>query len=69
MVLLSLESLERLQSLNIFKKVQLQFDTTKNNKMEETGGLEVAFVVEEFNRLSSSLSASAGTQSGDAVSH
>ena len=68
MLLLSLASLEKLQALNIFKQVHIQLDTAKDENNVETGGLEVAFMVEEYRRIASSLTASAGSQSGDAVS-
>ena len=67
--MLSLQSVEKLRALNIFKQVELQLDTAKDENSEEIGGLEVSFMVEEYGRISSSLSASAGSQSGDAVSN
>ena len=61
-----MESIAKLRSLNIFKAISLNFDTVKDDE-GNTSGLEVCFVVEECGRIASSISASAGTQSGDAV--
>ena len=65
MMALSMESVGKLRSLNTFKDIQLNFDTVKDDE-ENTSGLEVCFIVQECGRISSSVSASAGTQSGDA---
>ena len=68
MIALSMESVRRLHSLNIFKDVSLNFDTVKDNEGNVSGS-EVCFIVKECSRILTSLSASAGTQSGDAVSN
>ena len=58
----------KLEALNVFKNVTLQFDTAKDENDVELGGVQVDFIVEEYGRIASALSASAGTQTGDAVS-
>ena len=65
---LSMLSVEKLRSLNIFKNISLNFDTVKDDK-GNTSGVEVCFVVQECGQIAASVSASAGTQSGDAVSN
>lgn len=67
-LLLSLQSVGKLEALNVFKNVTLQFDTAKDEDSVEVGGMQVDFIVEEYGRIASALSASAGTQTGDAVS-
>lgn len=63
----SLESVQRLEQLGIFKHVSLKLDTAKDSG-GKAEGLEVTFIVKELGRVASSLAANAGTQSGDAVS-
>ena len=60
----SLESYNKLESLNIFKEIDLHFDRSRGKE----DGADVTFYVKEHGRLSTSISANAGTQSGDAVS-
>lgn len=62
-----MQSVDKLHSLKIFKEVKLQFDTHRNES-GNTEGVEVVFNVKEGRMMTSSLSANAGTQSGDAVS-
>ena len=64
----ALESKAKLEALNVFKSISLQLDTAKDKDNVEVGGMQVDFIVEEYGRIASSLSASAGTQTGDAVS-
>ena len=64
----SLESMQRLQELNIFKHISLKIDTDKRASQVDQS-LEVTFIVEEYGWLKSTVSAHAGTQSGDAVSN
>ncbi len=63
----SLQSMKRLEQLGVFRHIGLRLDTAKD-KSGKAEGLEVTFVVTELGSVASSLSASAGTQSGDAVS-
>ena len=63
-----MESVGKLRSLNIFKDIRVKFDTVKDDEGNVSGS-EVCFIVQECGRILSSLSASAGTQSGDAVSN
>ena len=65
---LSKLSVEKLRSLNIFKDVSWNFVAVKDDK-GNASGLEVCFVVQECGQIAASVSASAGTQSGDAVSN
>lgn len=62
-----MESVDRLKSLNAFKEVNLEFGASKN-KTGKIDGTEVTFRVKENGLIASSISANAGTQSGDAVS-
>ncbi|XP_019849234.1 PREDICTED: sorting and assembly machinery component 50 homolog [Amphimedon queenslandica] len=61
----SLESVDRLKSLNAFKEVNLEFGACRN-KMGKIDGTAVTFRVKENGLIASSISANAGTQSGDA---
>ena len=63
----SLESVQRLKELNVFKNVSVKLDTVKGSQ-GRAKGLEVTFYVRESGRLASTVAANAGTQSGDAVS-
>lgn len=63
---MSLESVEKLHELKSFKEIGLELDTSRVDGRLE--GVEVTFNVKEYGLLASSLSANAGTQSGDAVS-
>ena len=63
----SLESVDKLKSLNAFKEVNLELDACRDAS-GELDGAEVTFNVKENGLLASSISANAGTQSGDAVS-
>ena len=75
------EASERLEALNIFKRVTIELDAKKRSKerggKQEKGGmvkgegergLEVTFRVKESGRIKSTIGAEAGTQSGGAVS-
>lgn len=75
----SYEAAERLNDLNIFKNVTIVLDTDKARLGPKRGGsdvggageeqrMEVTFLVKEKRRMSASLGAEAGTQSGEAVS-
>lgn len=61
----SLQSLEKLQSLNIFKNIRIHFDTCRD-KVGKVEGIEVTYHVKESSRIATSLSATAGSQTGDA---
>ena len=63
----SLQSLEKLQSLNIFKDIRIHLDTCRD-KLGKVEGVEVTYHVKESGRVATSLSATAGSQTGDAVS-
>ena len=63
----SLESIQRLNELNIFKYVDLRLDTAKD-RHGNTEGLAITFLVTEYGMFKSKVAANAGTQSGDAVS-
>ena len=62
----SLNALQRLQELNVFKHVHVQLDTVRGEE-GKTEGVAVMFVVNEHGWLTSTIAANAGTQSGDAV--
>lgn len=66
----SLESMERLRELDIFKTVRIRLDATPRGERGGVAGrgVVVTFLVSEYGRASSTLAANAGTQSGDAVS-
>ena len=67
MFLFSLESMQRLEYLGVFKYINIKIDTAKDER-GEVEGMEVTFRVKELGKVTSSLAANAGTQSGDAVS-
>ncbi|CAI8027878.1 Sorting and assembly machinery component 50 homolog [Geodia barretti] len=65
----SVVSMEKLNSLNVFKSINIRLDAT-NGEEEEGGGdsekgVIVTFQVREKKRVKSSLGANVGTQSGD----
>ena len=59
----SLQAVERLKQLKVFKFVSVVFDTDQDSK-----GVQVVFYVKERSVFSLTVGATAGTQSGDAVS-
>ncbi len=63
----SVLSAQRLEQLGVFRHVGIKLDTVKDGR-GKAEGLEVTFVVKELGKVTSSLAANAGTQSGDAVS-
>ncbi len=63
----SVLSAQRLEQLGVFRHVSIKLDTVKDGR-GKAEGLEVTFVVKELGKVTSSLAANAGTQSGDAVS-
>lgn len=63
----ALTSMEQLQEMKVFKNVSIKIDTDKREGQEKKG-VEVTFLVQELGWVKSTLSAHAGTQSGDAVS-
>ncbi len=63
----ALTSMERLQDMKVFNNVSIKIDMDKRGGREREG-VEVTFLVQELGWIKSTMSAHAGTQSGDAVS-
>ena len=57
---------QRLESMNVFKDIEITYDVC-HDKMGVVNGVKVIYKVEEAGLIKSSLSANAGTQTSDAV--
>ena len=66
MLVESLESMQKLRQMDVFKNISLKLDAVRREG--GGGGVVVTFHVKERGRISSTVAANAGTQSGDAVS-